>query len=105
MAKSWDPVGIPWILSQLYPNLACSKVLPEKDRQEKEKEKKEGETCGKILCWRYVAATGSKGWQTSYGVKTINSLLWLNIVYVIPFITVAKSKMYWQGVKSTALGV
>ena len=24
----------------------------------------------------------------------------LNIVFVIPFITVAKSKMYWQGVKS-----
>ena len=28
MAKSWDPVGIRWILSQLYPNRARSKVLP-----------------------------------------------------------------------------
>ena len=30
-------------------------------------------------------------------------ITWLNIVFVIPFITVAKSKMYWHGVKSTAL--
>ena len=29
----------------------------------------------------------------------------LNIVFVIPFITVAKSKMYYQGVKNTDLGV
>ena len=32
-------------------------------------------------------------------------ITWLNVAGVIPFITVAKSKMYWQGVKSTALGV
>ena len=29
----------------------------------------------------------------------------LNIVFVIPFITVVKSKMYWQGVKSIAFDV
>ena len=28
-------------------------------------------------------------------------ITWLNVINVIPFITVAKSKMYWQGVKST----
>ena len=32
-------------------------------------------------------------------------ITWLNVVGVIPFITVAKSKMYWQGVKSTASGL
>ena len=32
-------------------------------------------------------------------------ITWLNIVGVIPFITVAKRKMYRQGVKSTASGL
>ena len=32
-------------------------------------------------------------------------ITWLNVVGVIPFITVAKSKMYRQGVKSTASGL
>ena len=32
-------------------------------------------------------------------------IAWLNIVGVIPFIAVEKSKMYWQGVKSTASGL
>jgi len=29
---------------------------------------------------------------------------WLNIESAIPFITVAKSKRHWQGVKSSAFG-
>ena len=32
-------------------------------------------------------------------------ITWLNVVGVIPFIRVAKSKMYLQGVKSTASGL
>ena len=32
-------------------------------------------------------------------------ITWLNVVGVIPFITVAISKMYWQGVKSNASGL
>ena len=32
-------------------------------------------------------------------------ITWLNVVGVIPFITVAKSKIYRQGVKSTASGL
>ena len=31
-------------------------------------------------------------------------ITWLNVVGVIPFITFSKSKIYWQGVKSTASG-
>ena len=37
-------------------------------------------------------------------VEHVNALQ-LNIVCAIHFITVAKSKMYWQGVKSIAFGV
>ena len=33
------------------------------------------------------------------------NIRWLNVVGVIPFITVAKSKIYWQGVKCTASGL
>ena len=28
-------------------------------------------------------------------------ITWLNVVGVMPFITVTQSKMYWQGVEST----
>ena len=35
--------------------------------------------------------------------KSDSSTNMLNIVYAMNFITVAKSKMYWQGVKSIAL--
>ena len=30
-------------------------------------------------------------------------IIWVNIVYAIHFITVAKTKIFWQGVKSIAL--
>ena len=32
-------------------------------------------------------------------------ITWLNVFGIRPFITVAKSKIYWQGVKSTASGL
>ena len=40
-----------------------------------------------------------------YKKSEILYITWLNVVRVIPFITVAKSKMYWQGVKNTVLGL
>ena len=46
----------------------------------------------------FISAWKCKKSETLY-------ITWLNVVGVIPFITVAKSKMYWQGVKRTASGL
>ena len=43
--------------------------------------------------------------QTLLEMSHSDSLSILNIISTIHFITVAKSKMYWQGVKSIAFGV